>query len=403
MSWRDDFRPASFRGVAFEAAQGKRTLGRQVAIHEFVLRDDVEGEDLRRSTSSFSLEGLIIGPDYMKARDAFEDALNTAGTGVLIHPWKGSLTVRLTKADATESTAEGGCVRYSLEFIEETGKPASQPATDTGAQANTAADGLAAQASSGFVSGFSVAAKPQFVTDTAAAVIGKLADRFDTVTAGLKGAGDALSSYVAQGLSLRADVLGLVQKPADLAARISGLVVGIRTLAATPGDALRALKGVLGFGADLKPVSTATASRLAQADNQAAIIAMVRQAAGAEAVRAVADSEFAAYQDAVAVRDDWADALDQLMDEAGAAFDDDGYAAIATARAALIADVTARGGSLDRLYTYTLLDSLPALVLANRLYGPGDVEDRAADICARNGTVHPGFVPAGVPLEVLSG
>lgn len=401
MAWRDSFRPASFRGVAFEATQAKRSLGRQVAIHEYALRDDVEGEDLRLATRTFSFEGLIIGPDYDQARDAFEAALNAPGTGILIHPWLGSLTVRFTKADATESTAEGGCVRYSLECIVEQGASPSQPATDTDGVANAAADGLAAQAQAGLTTQFNVSGRPAFVATAAADVLTQLADRFDAVTAPLKGSGDALSAYVAAGLNLRSQVLDLVTRPADLAAQVTVLVAGIRQLAATPPDALTALKAVLGFGVDLKPVSTATPSRQAQADNQSALVAMVRQAAAAEAIRAVADSDFASYQDAVAVRDDWADAIDTLIDAAGSDFDDDGYAALTAARAALIADVTARGGSLDRLYSLDLTTSVPALVLANRLYGPADIEARAAEIVARNGVAHPGFVPAGT-VEVLN-
>jgi prophage DNA circulation protein len=45
----------------------------------------------------------------------------------------------------------------------------------------------------------------------------------------------------------------------------------------------------------------------------------------------------------------------------------------------------------------------PALVLAQRLYGdPASVEARAAEIVARNKVRHPGFVPGGVALQVLS-
>ena len=43
--------------------------------------------------------------------------------------------------------------------------------------------------------------------------------------------------------------------------------------------------------------------------------------------------------------------------------------------------------------------AIPALVLAHRLY---DDPSWDADIVARNDVVHPGFVPGGVDLQVLS-
>jgi len=42
---------------------------------------------------------------------------------------------------------------------------------------------------------------------------------------------------------------------------------------------------------------------------------------------------------------------------------------------------------------------MPAIVLAYRLYGDAE---RADEIVARNRVRHPGFVPGGQPLEVLS-
>ncbi|PTS90230.1 hypothetical protein DBR17_01670, partial [Sphingomonas sp. HMWF008] len=52
---------------------------------------------------------------------------------------------------------------------------------------------------------------------------------------------------------------------------------------------------------------------------------------------------------------------------------------------------------------YTPATTEPALVIAARLYAdPAQAEIRAAEIVARNRVVHPGFVPGGVALQVLT-
>ena len=72
-------------------------------------------------------------------------------------------------------------------------------------------------------------------------------------------------------------------------------------------------------------------------------------------------------------------------------------------RRAVTADLTARGGTLARLQTHVPAVTMPALVIAQRLYGdPARMEARAAEIVARNKVPHPGFVPGGAALQVLS-
>lgn len=401
--WRDNLRPASFRGVAFEVMESSRDLGRKVAVHDFPLRDFATGEDLGKSPGTISLNALIIGTDYMTARDAFEAALNMAGTGVLIVPWTGQRTVRLTSAKATETSKEGGMVSYALEFMIEETAPPPQVSVDTGAQVTSAADSLETAATDTFTEAFSTTGQPNFVSEAATDLLSQLSNTFDTLTAPLKATGDLFDSYVAQGLALRNQAVALVLKPADLISQVSGIIQGIRTIAATPSDALNGLKTLMDFGSGLKAVSTATPARIQQAANQAAIVSVVRQLAAAEAIQAVSEIDFAAYDDAIDTRDEMADILDDLSIDAGDAGDDDLWASLKDARLAMIADVTARGGSLARLYSFTPVMTTSALVLAYQLYDDvSDLESNAEDIIARNRIEHPGFVRGGVALEVLS-
>ena len=77
---------------------------------------------------------------------------------------------------------------------------------------------------------------------------------------------------------------------------------------------------------------------------------------------------------------------------------DDLYNSLSDLSAAIVADLGTRPG-LPSLVALTLTVDLPALVIAQRLYGDAA---RAEDIVARNQVAHPGFVPGGRTLEVLN-
>ena len=402
--WRDSLRPASFRGVPFEVDNASGEFGRKVAVHNFPLRNTASTEDLGQAARTFSIEGFIIGRDYMSGRDAMISAIETAGPGILIHPWLGQRRVTLTgPVEISQSSREGGMCRFTLDFVEEPETTAPTQFTDTSVAVTEAAGDLQAQATGSFTDTFSVSKQLDSVIKDATDIVSDLSDQFDNLVAPLKAEGSALDSFIAAGLDLRSNIIGLAIRPIELAASISGMIQGIRTIAATPEDALTALKGLLRFGASYRQVAVTTPARQAQADNRQALFSFVRQSAAAEAVLAISDMDFAAYDDAVAIRDDMADRLDDLALGVADAGDDDGYRALADLRLIMVQDVTARGGNLARLRTYTPPVSEPALVLAYRLYNDtARIEERAEDIIARNGIAHPGFIGGGMALEVLN-
>jgi prophage DNA circulation protein len=69
-------------------------------------------------------------------------------------------------------------------------------------------------------------------------------------------------------------------------------------------------------------------------------------------------------------------------------------------RLATAVDLTTRGAQLPRISHVELSATQPALVAAYTVYGDAA---RDLEIVTRNGVRHPGRVPGGVPLEVLSG
>jgi len=100
------------------------------------------------------------------------------------------------------------------------------------------------------------------------------------------------------------------------------------------------------------------------------------------------------FTEMVAVRDE----LIAVIDQESMIASDKVYHALMKARAAVWKDLTTRARENARLTTLTPNEVLPALVLAYDYY---EDANREADIVARNGIRHPGFVPVE-PLRVIT-
>ena len=89
------------------------------------------------------------------------------------------------------------------------------------------------------------------------------------------------------------------------------------------------------------------------------------------------------------------DGLDTIEPAAGDAV----FQGLAELRRAVVTDLTTRGANLPRVRSVILPCVTPALVAAYRIHADAA---RADEIVSRNRVRHPGRVPGGVPLEVLS-
>jgi prophage DNA circulation protein len=405
-SWRDNYRPASYKGVPFEVLGDELPFGRRNVEHEYPLRDEADGEDLGKKNRRYSFEAVIKpGADFMARRDALIAVVEGDPTpGFLIHPYYGQKYVQPGPCTVTHHASEGGWCRLRLEFAEVAqGKTQPAQSIDTTFVALSAVDDLNSQAQTDLVAGLSIEGQPAFVATAATSLIGQAQAAISGAAATLTGFGQPLDSFVAQALAIKGNLLGLATAPLVLGAQLSTLLQGLSQIAATPQALLGVLQPLLSFGADLLPIDTSTAARTQQAANQHALVNFVQRSAAACAVQAVANTTFASYEEATTARDALDDTMDTLSIAAADAFEDDAFAVLEAARQAMIADVTARGGSLQHLYSFTPAGTVPALLLASRLFVDiANLEDNFADIVARNGIVNPGFVPGGRALEVLT-
>lgn len=110
--------PASFRGASFGVTSDSLDTGRRTVKHEFPGREKPYVEDLGRKTRSFSIEGFVVGKDYADRRNELLSALEQSGTGVLIHPYYGEMTVQVDNVSVSHSAQDGGMAIFSITFTE---------------------------------------------------------------------------------------------------------------------------------------------------------------------------------------------------------------------------------------------------------------------------------------------
>lgn len=399
MSWRDLIsKPGSFRGVEFHVIGTDGQFGRRTALHEYPGRDKPWVEDLGRMARTLAFDALVIGADYIAQRDRLIAVLEQPGAGLLNHPTFGQLNATAADCRVLESTAEGGAARFSLVFVEAGENTWPKPAASTPDQVATKADASTAAVKADFAGVVKVAGKPDYIGGSVAAILSGAVAQVRTLAGTVMAEVQPLAELNHQVELMNADLLTLVYEPPLVADRVADLVTQlVRGVAQTPVDALRLASSLWRFGILVPTTKSQAPSRQVELVNTAATARLVRGVAISEAARALSLTTFESYDQAAAQRLAFADASDELL---LALSDDTAFDALRALRAAVLADITARGADLTRLVRLTTTGAISAVALAHQLYGDAL---RADEIMERNPWVaHPLFIPGGVTLEVMA-
>ncbi|WP_421793402.1 DNA circularization protein [Hydrocarboniphaga effusa] len=376
MNW-SELPTASFRGVPFLWQDLGQNPGHRVVVHEYPLRDEAEPELLGKKARLGNIaayivagphENHVLGADYLKARDALLDALDQAGPGELVHPTLGRLSIQVLDYPWTESSGEGGVCRVQISYL--------VVKTIAGLQLSQANDVLVAQTASDA----SDVAEETFTGTW----LGSASSNISAPARVIRQVLERVEGYVGSAQTTAQNINQLVNAPAALSALVSSLVLQVSSLAN-----LRQL-----FTTSYRSGSNGRTDL----QNDQALTQLVQQQAVIGATVLATESSYASYEEAISLRDELLGQLDRIALVA----DDAMYLLIQNLRAQLTDAMAAKAANLARIIRYTSPTTVPALVLAHRLYGAANVEAAAADIVARNSITHPGFVPGGVELELLS-
>lgn len=368
MSWKERLRRASFRGVAFHIRENSGELGgRRAAVHEYPGREEPYVEDLGRKLREFSVTAYVVGENYAAQRDRLVDACTKPGSGALVHPSLGTLTVVCTGCSVSERQDAGRMASVSLSFVDAGGNtfPAGTP--DTSATVVDVADLYAKAAQTSFLQRYTTAGLPGWATDE----LGKA------------------TGHVWQAAGLTGVVAWDHLKGWGLASGIADAVRGLDFSAAT------SFAKTCGEYASY-PSQTAVGKRVTALTSD--VMHFARRTGLAQAACGLAKSEFASRTEAVEAFK----ALDGLVDgelhAASKEREDTLFFGAQDIRSACARDVSVRAANLPELQQRVATTTEPALVSAYRHAGSAE---QVLDLIRRNSVQHPGFVPGGTELEIL--
>jgi len=399
MTWRDELRNASYGGAAFGVRNHGRSGGRRLGIHTFVLRDTPFVEELGRQVRRFSIEGYIVGDDYIRNRNRLLDRLEGPSPGfpfrpgrTLIHPTYGALRVVCEGYAVRETSGEGRMARFTMNFVEagQIKNPLARGTLVGALDRAAAASDIAAGEQ--VVDSLKSTGVPEAVREASANKLRELANRMNAL--------DIFSGPFADVAALQDGITQLLATASTLATAPASLVTSVQTtlgrVLAAAGNAAAALFAYESLF-DIAPtlVGGAGANDLAADANSTLVSSLIGQAAVGGAGRSAARANFTTQEDAASARSRLSSRMDGLAD----GLSDDAFQALEEVRGAVTSAVPPPDVDLPRLRTETLQTALPALVLGFDLYG---VNTRDDEIVARNRIRHPLRIPGYQALEVLS-
>jgi prophage DNA circulation protein len=404
--------PSRLGGVPFGIASISGEAGRRVVSLEFPGRDRPSSEDLGRAARRWSVEAVLVGPDFDVELQRWRALVESAGPHEFDHPTLGKIHVVLDgKAkESIDYNDAAGSARLSFAVVE-SGEEDDHlaVAVSTSAALSAASVATSVALASAFEDAWDVSAGgstwTRAVADiTSAMNVAKLAAA--KVAAALAVA-DTVSDRIADIEDFAGDLAAI---PASLVANVQAALGLVSSLikkvdaedesetSVAAGARVRAVLEAVNDSVAWDPeVELASPSAgAAQAGNDIAMQQLLAVSHLVMAADVLAVIALDSADTATSTIDALATAIEALLEDV----DDGLYAALVDLRAAIDAHLRDLAGRLPSLAGYTPAETMPALLIAWDLYGD---PERDVEIAARNNLEHPSFVPGGSTIEVLLG
>lgn len=388
MSWINSFRQARFRNASFFVPSAENSGGRRLAVNEFPKEEKPDVEDMGRKARRYNIEAYILGDEYFGPRDALIDALEKEGPGILVHPYRGNITVSVDSYFYRETVTEGRMVRFNITFVEsgERDFPTSVVDTvkDVMLKKQTALDACKTALSRVY----SIAQVPYSISQNAISTIDKgldLIGESKRIVSSVSDFSRDLENAQGRVIQLAYDVVDLGQETVDLLSFGTLTSDDFPATAENSKDQFFEMKDMWDYVPEEQIILDSPADQYADFFQNVSIV---------NGLSMLAIIEYSNLEEAVELRDIAFKKLEEILISIS---DDDLYISLYALRTAVARDSDVRGRSLPRLASFTPNVSLPAIVHSYSLYGTIDEEH---DIIERNAVRHPGMVPGGIPLEV---
>lgn len=432
MNFREQLQPASIGGVRFAVLNSEGKFGRRQAIHEYPFREtgwiEDTGKALRRlEITGFLLENDIVtgGGGVVVQRDALIAAAESPNPVTLIHPTYGTWSVNVQQIEIIERWDQGRYFEVFFKIIE-----AGQrvfPVVQMDYFGALQASGLQAHIATltGYVTeAIKLVHRAAWVIRTAKAtalswlnigygVVNDATNLFSLCKSlggpyGRFYGGNAFTSVDRTNLTTAtatvrtvavsgASARGVVQESADtlvtasdtldvtaIGEGIQDAIAAIVTATTDPAERLRLL-------AELAD----TSALVSLTEQDAITIALMRRSALIAMATTCGEVQPQSGDEALAMRDMVVDHLDRELAITGDSGEDEIFATLLDLRRLVILTMNEKGASLPALKRFTFTGSLPAEVIALRVYRDSS---RGDDVAMQSSAPHPAFQPVAMQL-----
>lgn len=395
MAWKDQLRPASFRGVPFKISDSDFSTGRRIVDYEYPERDIGSTEDLGRKKREYTFNAFVIGDDYLSLKnDLISACEDEKGPGELIHPFFGAIDVVCKECKVRESmTTDGGMATFVLVFTEAGLIVDPSSSVDSKESILSAADKARKASQSKFAKVMSVAKMPGHVIAAAQSKINQISNAIQNNP--IRGAIQDVAALSGKITNLRSSSLAMLQQPGQLASYLSDSISDLKNVTGSKKESSNAFMNMTKFGDDDNVAYSLNDAGLVQKANDEAFNSFMKEQAVIGALENVIDVPFDNLDDIESNKEAILDVIDSLLETN----DDDFYISFTEMKSVFIENFPDPSVSLPQISEITLSATLPSLIVAYQLYGDST---RESEIVSRNKISHPAFIPGGVPLEVLN-
>lgn len=398
--WAQDLSDASFKNVKFFVLSAKRSGGRSIVNHEFAEREEPFAEDMGRAGTGFPVQAHVIGDDYMNQRDDLIEALESKGVGTLMHPFYGALEVVCGPFTVSEEmVGEGRRAVFQIQFFEAGKFTFPSELVDVEFNLLDVVEGALDAYSEAMQAVLDIAALPGQAVEFARFAVDAAAGAVEFALAPFEALGDIAADLAFSVRNLKAEALDLLATPGDLADRLEDSFDLMIEAIEGKDDRVKALNTLLNFGNDFEVLEENTDTRKRINDNNSAIKEFMQNVAITKICQEVIDVEFSSVSEAQNERDRIVDFIDTKLESGDVLLSDDQFQLMSDLQATLTVAVPSEQSDLPDIIEFTPSETTPSLLIAYDLFQD---PRREQDIIDRNEIEHPGFVPGGVPLEVVS-
>lgn len=425
MGWMDQLQPASFRGVTFQVDTATDYIGREKVLRDYPFQDKPTVQDVGSASRKGTFSAYVFGENAFDRRDDLVRALDKPGPGDLVHPWMGVKRVEiLGPVPMRHSTAEGGVVRFDIEFVlaDATRYPKATRNTARTVQGHV----LLAQvkALEDFAKRFSVDGLTNWATDSSLLAIQRAVSAITGTINGLLTKPEGVIPFETQTRLFSQSLSELIKTPDKVAQGLMGLITGLsaidnhfvsgRSASVSTGmsgsqkdkrdsagfnDSLLRYQSLFNWSSGYQPSPFATPTRAREAANHLAVENLVQTGSLLSVAEIISTTDFTAhwnYVEAMA----WRSTLNAQFQQQLSVADSSVYQDLLNAMTAVSNDLVTRSRHLGRVTTIqTSSVPMPALLVSYEQYGTLDYAD---EIVSNNQISNPLFIEPGSKLEVIS-